>query len=319
MGRVRWFLLLGLLAGACGGEEALVLKEDPQTLRETGLFTDFATEELAPGVFEYAPAYDLWADGATKRRWVFLPEGETIDSSDMDFWNLPVDTRLWKEFVVDSERIETRLIWKKGEGDWMAKTFLWNEAQDAAEAVADGEPDVRGTGYSVPTLAQCDRCHKRQPDYALGFSAIALSGGTGLALDELVNAGALSTDPLAPIALPGDATAKDALGTLHVNCGGCHHPGTPEFDQSPMELRLTVAGLGTVEDTKVFLTTVGVTPRLTTVPRVTALVKAGDPDASAVTFRMNVRGERADMPPVASDVVDADGLASVRAWISSLN
>src|SRR5687767_10734632 len=87
---------------------------DPETLADTGLYSDFESEVLAPGVVEYAVSWELWADGATKRRFVLLPEGETIDSSDMDFWTMPVGTRIWKEFSVDGTRVETRLLWKRG-------------------------------------------------------------------------------------------------------------------------------------------------------------------------------------------------------------
>ena len=36
---------------------------------------------------DYSPQYPLWSDGATKRRWVLLPPGQTIDASDPDVWD----------------------------------------------------------------------------------------------------------------------------------------------------------------------------------------------------------------------------------------
>src|SRR5262245_7866666 len=69
----------------------------PQRLSETGLFADIGRETLAPGVVAYAPRFQLWSDGAEKRRWLWLPPGTRIDTSDMDSWVFPVGTKLWKE------------------------------------------------------------------------------------------------------------------------------------------------------------------------------------------------------------------------------
>ena len=46
----------------------------------------------------YAPKFQLWSDSATKKRWIYLPPGSQIDTSDMDFWKFPVGTKVWKEF-----------------------------------------------------------------------------------------------------------------------------------------------------------------------------------------------------------------------------
>ncbi|MFN7134819.1 MAG: hypothetical protein ACK4N5_22255 [Myxococcales bacterium] len=40
----------------------------PERLSETGLYADFAARSLAPGVFEFTPRFELWSDGAEKRR-----------------------------------------------------------------------------------------------------------------------------------------------------------------------------------------------------------------------------------------------------------
>src|SRR5262245_53059119 len=50
----------------------------PRLLSETGY--------RAPSTLEYAPQYPLWSDGASKRRFVSIPEGEAIDASDPDAW-----------------------------------------------------------------------------------------------------------------------------------------------------------------------------------------------------------------------------------------
>ena len=40
-----------------------------------------------------APAYELWSDGALKRRWIRLPPDGRIDTSDMDSWVFPIGTQ----------------------------------------------------------------------------------------------------------------------------------------------------------------------------------------------------------------------------------
>ena len=82
-------------------------------LSATGLYVDTKKGDLAPDVREYQPQYTLWSDGATKRRWLYLPPGTKIDTSDMDFWLYPVGTKAWKEFSRDGKRLETRLMHKK--------------------------------------------------------------------------------------------------------------------------------------------------------------------------------------------------------------
>ena len=70
------------------------------------------------GLRPYTPVYPLWADGLVKRRWLDLPAGKKIDTSDMDHWSFPVGTRFWKEFATPSGTVlETRLIEKIGAYD----------------------------------------------------------------------------------------------------------------------------------------------------------------------------------------------------------
>src|SRR5262249_55508478 len=82
----------------------------PRFLSETGLFADVKTGTLGKGVRAFQPKYVLWSDGATKRRWLYLPDGGTIDTSDMDYWTYPVGTTAWKEFTRDGVRVETRML-----------------------------------------------------------------------------------------------------------------------------------------------------------------------------------------------------------------
>ena len=81
----------------------------PQHLRDTGLYADASMSRLQAGVLPFSPQYPLWSDGASKRRWIQLPPGASVDASRPDAWDFPRGTKLWKEFS-HGARVETRFI-----------------------------------------------------------------------------------------------------------------------------------------------------------------------------------------------------------------
>jgi hypothetical protein len=314
----------GMTAGApneagSGGEPAT---STPTRLSQTGLYANLSeSEELAPGVLEYRPRFELWSDGATKRRFIWFPAGATIDSSDMDYWVFPVGTRVWKEFRSGGVRVETRLLEKTSEEDWLMLAFEWEADQRDALATPRGRKDAAGTEHDIPSTVMCRECHDDVPDKVLGFGAIQLAHSLpGVTLDDLVAEGRLSRAPERPIELPGDAVAERALGYLHANCGNCHNRRSGEFPTVHLELWLEVETLATVEETTTYRTTVGVpfegvppNPDIASVR-----VAPGDPQGSALYQRMNAREPLVQMPPIASDVADEAALEDVATWIGSL-
>src|SRR5262245_21735632 len=115
MAAMRWILVLGLVACGDDGNKTpdaaidgtlpdMPIDADPNnpaTLADTGRCLDAGCCQIASNVHAYTPHYQLWSDSATKRRWIYLPPGTQIDTSDMDFWKFPVGTKLWKEFTRD--------------------------------------------------------------------------------------------------------------------------------------------------------------------------------------------------------------------------
>src|SRR5688500_6556239 len=57
----------------------------PAKLSRTGLYLP-GTTVVDPRNRLFVPQYPLWSDGASKRRWIRLPEGGAIDASDPDYW-----------------------------------------------------------------------------------------------------------------------------------------------------------------------------------------------------------------------------------------
>ena len=249
-----------------------------------------------------------------------------IDTSDMDNWSLPVGTRMWKEFRSNGVRVETRLIERTGAGahDFVYAAYIWNASETDAVRTPEGQIDARGTTHDVPDEAACRRCHGSsgrgggRPSRALGLSAIQLShDAEGVTLDTLIAADQISDVPSSPFVVPGDAVEKAALGYLHANCGHCHNDTADRIPQVDMSLWLDV-GATSVQESSAYLTAVGQPTVIFNDQNVTARIEPGVVSSSAVWFRMNERGNNAQMPPLATDVADPTGLAAVQAWIASL-
>lgn len=302
----------------CAPVDADTLAALPARLSETGLFSDVASRELTDGVFPYAPQFELWSDGAEKQRWIALPPGAVVDTSDMDHWQFPEGTRLWKEFARDGVRLETRLLQKTGPSpeDWIAAAYLWSADQSDATLVAEGAEDVHGTTHDVPSASDCTGCHDGARSRVLGFSAIQLAYDAEagqLDLDDLVGDGLLSAPPERPLVVPGDDTERAALGYLHANCAHCHNQDRPEgkgprcYDPlNDLDFRLLTGRLGSVDETPTYRTVVA-----------TPLIRAGEPRRSHLLMLISGHGGQR-MPPLGTEVVDDEGVALLSSWIEGM-
>lgn len=90
-----------LCTAALAGGPAL-----PRLLSEPGLYAKGSLEPVA-SARPYAPQYPLWSDGAAKARWVLLPPGARIDTTNPDAWAFPVGTRFWKECSFAGKKVES--------------------------------------------------------------------------------------------------------------------------------------------------------------------------------------------------------------------
>ena len=147
----------------------------------------------------------MWSDGATKRRWVRLPEGSQINVANLEKWDLPVGTKFWKEFSFKGRKVETRFLWQTRKGHWVFASYAWNEAQtNAVLASESGIANIADIGdgkrHSIPSVSECRSCHDSSRTETLGFDALQLS------TDRDPNA--LHAEPLAG----RDADAEDARG-----------------------------------------------------------------------------------------------------------
>jgi hypothetical protein len=273
-------------------------------LSQTGLYRDMATQVVASDVRAFVPQGVLWSDGADKQRWVYLPPGTQIDSSKMDDWILPVGTKLWKEFALDGKRLETRLLEKVSKDKWTMVAYGWLADQSDAIALPDGQDNVAGTAHDIPSRKQCASCHDGVADSAIGFGAILLAHKDAkLTLDQLVSEHRLSKDPTLPIVVPGTAAEQRALLYLHANCGNCHNERTFISNVTDVNYKLRYDQLGTPMATNSYRS----------ITR--DLRRFGSAEGSYVIRRMAFRGAQGQMPPLASELVDEEGLATVRVLV----
>jgi hypothetical protein len=329
----------GLLLNATLGA-APAPPERPRLLSETGLYADPATLTVDPRNQPFTPQYPLWTDGAAKRRWVFLPDGATIDTRRVDRWDFPVGTKFWKEFGFNGRKVETRFLWKTGDGHWEFASYAWNEAQtDATLAPDAGIAHVAevapGKFHSIPGIADCRNCHDSGRTEVLGFTALNLStdrdplaphaeplepGMVTLAtLDAQRRLAPVRPEWLAtpPRIAARDAQTRAALGYLSTNCGSCHNRDSTIASLGlDLQYRLA-ADAGTCLPTGI-TTTVDqpghwVVP--TAPPGASRLIEPGHPELSAVIYRTKSRRPASQMPPLGSVVADREAVALLTAWV----
>ena len=318
---IRAFVgVLGMAALACTFLPCEVPSEElaenvPARLSQTGLYTDLAAGVLAPAAEAYAPRFELWSDGASKRRWLWLPPGAQIDTSDMDAWQFPVGTKFWKEFTRDEVRVETRLLQRQPSG-WIGVAYLWQRDGTDAIAAPYGAIDAAGTPHDVPASNECDACHGGRSSYVLGFSALQLAMPAepdSLNLDELIRLDLVSDIPPATPRVPGNETEQAALGYLHANCSHCHNGARPQRDgsrcfdpDSDIDFFVRAAEGSNVAETATYRTAKDV------------CFEPGQPDESAMLELMGQRGRFRQMPPLATEVVDAPAITQLRRWIEAM-
>ncbi len=168
----------------------------PQDLRDTGLYEEGSIERVRDVNEPFAPAHPLWTDGMSKRRWLYLPPGTSIDKSDPDRWEFPRGTRAWKEFSAQG-RVETRMIERLADGSWRYSTYVWNEQGTQATLAPEYGIPARG----IPSRRDCLACHEGARVPVLGYSAVQEEGVRSARTD----------------------VERAALGYLHGNCGHCHN------------------------------------------------------------------------------------------------
>ena len=308
----------------------------PSRLIETGLYADGRIGTIDPRNRPYSPQYPLWSDGAAKARWIFLPPGTAIDTTDPADWRFPIGTRFWKEFTFGGRKVETRFLWRASANEWVFATYVWNEeGTDAVLAPVAGIPHAvaiaSGRGHDIPSAADCRACHGERHAGPLGFNALQLSTdrdpnaihGEPLApgmttLATLNAAGLLSPARPELVASPprirtADPETRAVLGYFAGNCGHCHNRGGDIAYDGPSLAHRDIL------DGDAVAAALLAKPTSWQVPGqpdgASFMLRGGHPEASAMLVRMKSRRPSSQMPPLGTNLKDDEAIAALSRWI----
>jgi hypothetical protein len=310
----------------------------PADLAATGLYAAGGSREIDARNRPFAPQYPLWSDGLTKRRWLYLPRGGSIDARGVDAWDFPVGTKFWKEFSLGGRPVETRMIWKTANSAWAFGTYVWNEAgTDARLAPPEGVPGVVEVAaqrrHSIPSRTDCLACHGSRGG-PLGFNALQLSNDRDplaihgeplrpglLTLRDLMAEGLLRHLPpaiasSAPRIRTASGDTRAVLGYVLANCGMCHDGSD---DLSVPGPSLTIAEV-LADGDAVAARMLGRSTRWQvpgTADGASVLIAPGAPGSSAILVRMRSRSPSSQMPPLGTVLRDEEAIQAMTHWIAS--
>ncbi|MEM6640258.1 MAG: hypothetical protein AAF610_10175 [Pseudomonadota bacterium] len=299
----------------------------PATLSATGCVDANDASVPASGLIPYEPSAPLWTDGASKRRWIAMPDWREADSqitveADGDF-DFPIGTVLVKEFAIGSFRVETRLFVRHEDGNWAGYSYEWNDAQTDADLLPGfKQKDVLGQTWTFPSRSQCLFCHSAAAGRSLGLEIAQLNNeldygadGVGNQLTVLDQIGLVDGGLPGPVAtldaLPDYASsapvAERARGYLHSNCAMCHQPGGPGGGPEDFRYALTGAEINAL-DVIPTRGDLGVAGAL--------LLKRGLPEESVLWLRLASDGF-GRMPPIGVSIVHSEGVDLIGQWIET--
>ncbi len=300
----------------------------PSQLSATGCVIAGNATQPASGLVPYAPNAAFWSDGASKSRFLALPDDQRITvGSDGDF-DFPNGSVLVKNFRIGTQLVETRLFMRHNNGEWAGYTYAWNaQGTDATRVIGGKSVQVAGQSWLFPSEAQCLLCHTSAAGRSLGLEIAQLNGQFGYAitgrtanqLSTLNQVGILSpalTQPVAQLASMPDplgsagSVQERARAYLHTNCSHCHRPGsgTPVS----LDLRYTTPLANTNACEVIPVRNLGVAGA-----RIIA-VGGVDPASRSLLALRPGRTDADAMPPLQPRIVDAAGTALLRSWINAL-
>ncbi|MEO8272340.1 MAG: hypothetical protein ABI557_21710, partial [Aureliella sp.] len=283
------------------------------------------------GVLDYSIQAEMWADGATAKRWVAIPQDQQIGTQSST-WNFPKDSVLVKSLTLEMRpgdptsrrRVETQILHFDGM-DWLPYTYQWNESQSDATLVgaagAEQEFEIEGTGgkrlqtWQFASRAECQRCHNKYSGTVLGFNIPQLHGDEAAAqLHQFAQVGLLTdevrSEQLQSMANPADKSAAldaRARSYLHVNCAHCHRmsAGGAVLSYMHVDLPMDKTNMLAAPSQGDF----GISNARVVAP--------GEPFRSVLLYRMSKLGG-GRMPRLGASETDYEGVELIADWIAGM-
>ena len=293
----------------------------PARLSQTGCMQDGNPALPGPALVPYGVNLPLWSDGLEKARYMAIPDGETVGLDAQGALVFPVGSVLVKSFYDGERLLETRFLVRHEDGDWGGYSYLWNEEIEDGVLVMGGSTiSLDSFTWTVPSSADCQRCHVQEGQRALGMQIAQLNrpfeypgGVQSDQLETLAHIGWFEEPlPASMETLPSldgtDSPEEKARAYLHVQCAHCH--GLSSNPTVSLDLRRTIsmAEMG-VCDVEPEGDDMGVEGAM--------LLSPGSPERSVLSLRMAATdGTR--MPELGSRVIHTEGLGTVDDWIRSL-
>jgi uncharacterized repeat protein (TIGR03806 family) len=312
------------------------------------LFTDVVAQEPTPGLVPFDLNTPLFSDYTDKSRFLWIPAGEAMTWYDTATFEMPVGTLIAKTFAYPLDRrdrslgrrlLETRVLVHQT-GGWKAAAYVYDPAGadapgglDATLSKAGDFLDVdwiredgatRHNRYVVPNINQCGQCHDEVVDVLgpIGPKARhlnrAVPGGSANQLEGWIQRGQLTgapppaTWPSAPVFDDPEAPLEArARAWLDINCAHCHNPrGAARTSGLDLSITQTDPAMIGVCKAPVAAGTGSGGRRFGIVP--------GDPDASTLVYRLESTEPEIRMPELGRNLVHAEGVALIRAWIEAM-
>ena len=322
----------------------------PPLLSETGVYTNTPNRIPAPGLIPYVPITPLWSDGASKSRYLAVPNNggvitpnQQITFAPTGSWSFPAGTIFVKNFdlVVNTtnasvplQRLETRLLVRDVNGAVYGVTYKWRADNSDADLLTSSLNEAilitNATGISTqtwyyPSPADCLTCHTPVANYVLGVNTRQLNGNqtypaTGVTDNQLRTLNRLGL--FNPAFDEAGITNFEQLASLTNLSASLQQRSRSYLDANCAQCHQP-GGTGITFDAR--YDTPLAEQDITTYPAAFSLgydhaciVKAEDVWRSMIWERMNTTNATAKMPPLARNLIDTNGVAVMGQWINSL-
>ncbi len=313
----------------------------PALLSDTGLFSDLATLTPVAGLIEYEVNAPLWSDGAFKRRWIAVPNGERITFSSGSPWSFPVGTVLVKHFELEltvgdpssRRRLETRALIHETQG-WAGYTWRWNDQQTDALLLTDALDETfqiqdaaapggeREQTWTYPSRTDCLQCHTEPAGWVLSVRTGQLNrdrdflAATDNQLRTWNHIGLFTSDIGAATAHEAWADPDDLTATLQErsraylasNCAGCHLQGGTAPGNLDLRWSVPNAALGAI----------GVAPAQGGLGLSAPQIIVGGAKERSVLWERMRRQDGTRMPRLGTSEVHGTAVDLIGQWIDGL-